>query len=66
MITAETTREHELAHRLKNHLGLIVTFCELLLESTDASDRRRQDVLMIQQAANEALAIVPQLGGKRS
>ena len=45
------------AHDLKNHLGVILGFVELLI--ADAEDARtREDLLEIQKAARHALALV--------
>jgi chemotaxis regulatin CheY-phosphate phosphatase CheZ len=64
VIPTGPARESETLHQLKNHLGLILTYCELVLECTDASDRRHQDVVMIQQAAQRAMTLVPELRPK--
>jgi hypothetical protein len=48
-------------HRLKNQLAIILGFCELLLEEATADDRRRADLLHIQQAARSALGELPPL-----
>jgi hypothetical protein len=54
-------REGELIHQFKNHLSVIVGFCELLLSGCEETSQRHQDLLEIQKAANAALALVPQL-----
>lgn len=48
-------------HRLKNKLAIILGFSELLLEETGADDKRRPDLLQIQDAAKSALAELPPL-----
>ena len=43
-------------HRLKNHLAVILGFCELLLADFEDGDKRRADVVQIQAAGQQALA----------
>jgi hypothetical protein len=64
MSSAGQRSEHASVHRLKNHLSIIITFCELLLETAESDDPRRGDVVMIRQAAQAAMAIVPTLAAK--
>jgi signal transduction histidine kinase len=45
-------------HELRNHLSIILGFCDLLQRDTAASDAARADLHEIQQAAAGALAIV--------
>jgi hypothetical protein len=44
-------------HAVKNHLAVIVGFCELLLTETPAEDSRHADLLEINRAARELMAI---------
>ena len=46
-------------HRLKNQLAIIQGFCELLLIDLQEDDRRRSDVLRIQEACQSALKELP-------
>ena len=46
-----------LSHDLKNHLGVILGFCELLLDHPSTADVR-SDLLEIRQAAQAALALL--------
>jgi hypothetical protein len=55
--------EPELLHQLKNHLGVIVGFAELLLAEFPDDDPRRSDMLQIREAAAAATALLPALGG---
>jgi hypothetical protein len=48
-------------HRLKNKLAIILGFCELLLQDSDAGDQRTADLLQIQDAARSALEELPPL-----
>jgi len=55
--------EPELLHQLKNHLGVVVGFAELLLAEFPDDDPRRADMLQIQTAAAAAMALLPALEG---
>lgn len=50
----------EAEHTLKNHVAIIVGYCELLLTETAEDDPRRGDLLEMQQAANAILAMFAQ------
>jgi len=59
---SETPRyEPELLHQLKNHLGVVVGFTELLLAEFPENDPRRADMLQIQAAATAAVELLPAL-----
>lgn len=53
--------EGELIHRLKNHLCIVVGFCELLVADFPADDRRRADLMEIHKAAKDAMAMMDEL-----
>jgi len=55
------TLEPDLIHQFKNHLSIIVGFCDLLLADCDEGDPRRDDLREIQKAAYAAIALVPEL-----
>ena len=55
------TLEPELIHRFKNHLSIIVGFCDLLLAEAPEADARRADLAEIQKAAYAAMALMPEL-----
>ena len=46
-------------HRLRNQLAIILGFCELMLGDLKDDDKRRNDVLRIQEACQSALKEVP-------
>ena len=54
-------RERDPLHELNNQLTVIIGFAELLLENLHDGDERRADVMEIRNAAEAALALVPQL-----
>jgi len=56
--------EPELIHRFKNHLSVIVGFCDILLVECPEGDPRHQDLLEIQKAAYAAMALMPQLSNR--
>jgi hypothetical protein len=51
----------DVVHRLKNHLGIVVGYCDLLLADAAESDRLRTDLAEIHKAARDAMALVPEL-----
>jgi hypothetical protein len=53
--------EDDLVHNLKNHLSIIVGFCDLLLDELPPEDPRHADVLEVHKAARAAMALVPEL-----
>lgn len=50
--------EPEPLHRLKNHLAIVISFSDLLLQELDPSDPHRADVEEINKAGREAAALV--------
>jgi hypothetical protein len=49
-------------HRLKNHICIVVGFCELLLAETPEGDPRRADLIEMHGAAMAAIAILSNVG----
>lgn len=47
----------EAEHTLKNHLAIVVGYCELLLAETPADDPRRDDMAEMHRAATAVLAM---------
>lgn len=56
-----TTPDALFVHDMKNQLGIILGFCELLMDTTPPSDPRHVDVLEIQKAALAAAALLAQI-----
>ena len=56
----------KLRHDLKNQLGIVVGFSEILLNEMDAADRHRPDVQEIHLAAMNALDLLSRLTGAGS
>lgn len=53
--------EPDLIHQFKNHLGVIVGFCDVLLAEMPEDDARHADLLEMHKAAHAAMALVPEL-----
>jgi uncharacterized protein (DUF2342 family) len=51
----------QLVHQLKNHLAIVVGFCDLLIADTPDDDPRRADLRELFDAAREAMAVVPEV-----
>lgn len=50
-----------LVHELKNHLAVIVGFCDVLINELPESDPKRADVLEMHRAALAAVMLLPEL-----
>ena len=62
MSESEPASESDLIHRLKNHICVIVGFCDLLLADFPSDDQRHADLLEVQKAARDAMAMMPEIG----
>jgi hypothetical protein len=51
----------DVIHRLKNHIAVIVGFCDLLLAELPDEDPRRADFLEVHNAAREAMGLMPEV-----
>jgi hypothetical protein len=51
----------EVVHLLKNHLAVIVGYCDLLIADTPDGDPRKADLLDVHKAAREAMAAMPEV-----
>ena len=56
-----TPDESPLLHQFKNHLSVVVGFCDLLLRDLPEDDPRRADILEIRGAALAAMRLLPEL-----
>ena len=52
-------QEPEILHQLKNHLGVVAGFAELLLAEFPDDDPRREDMLQIVESVAAAMALMP-------
>jgi hypothetical protein len=64
MSSAATSQEPDLIHRLKNHMCIIVGFCELLISEWPDQDPRRADMVEIHRAAQAAMAMMPEVADR--
>lgn len=53
--------EPELLHELKNHLSIIVGFCDMLLADLPEQNPMHADILEVRKAGFAAIALVPAL-----
>ena len=60
-MTDQPDREPDVLHQFKNHLAIIVGFCDLLVDELAEDDPKRMDILEIQKAGRAAMALVPDL-----
>jgi hypothetical protein len=57
----QTGSESPVVHQLKNHLSIIVGFCDLLLGDLPQDDRKRVDVEEVRKAGQAALDLLPDI-----
>jgi riboflavin biosynthesis pyrimidine reductase len=48
----------QVVHQLKNHLAVIVGFCDLLLADAPDGDQRTADLREVHKAARQAMAVM--------
>jgi hypothetical protein len=53
--------DNDVIHQLKNHLAVIVGFCDLLIAETPDDDSRKADLLDVHKAARDAMALMPEV-----
>ena len=51
-------------HQLKNHLSIIIGFCDLLLADLASDDRKRVDIQEMRKAGQAALDMLPNLAAR--
>lgn len=51
----------DVIHRLKNHIAIIVGFCDLLIAECPENDPRRADLLEVHKAGRDAMALMPEV-----
>jgi hypothetical protein len=56
--------ESDVIHQFKNHLAIIVGFCDLLVEEIPEGDPKRADLLEIHKAGRAAMALLPELAAR--
>ena len=55
---AGTPPESRRLHNIRNHLSIIVGYCDLLLGKIPQSDRKHADILEMRKAADAAIALL--------
>ncbi len=53
--------EAPVLHELKNHLSIIIGFCELVLGELPDTDPKHDDLMEIHKAGDAAIALLPEL-----
>jgi hypothetical protein len=56
--------EPEILHRLRNHLSVVVSFCDLLLADMPHDDPRRADLVEVQNAGRAGLNLLPEVASR--
>lgn len=54
----------DLVHEFRNHLTVIVGYCDLLMRQLPEADPRRADVAQMHDAGHAALALLPKLSAR--
>ncbi|OFW16206.1 MAG: hypothetical protein A3F70_08895 [Acidobacteria bacterium RIFCSPLOWO2_12_FULL_67_14] len=60
-MTATGEDDTPLIHEFKNHLSVIIGFCDLLLRDLPEGDPKRADILEMRRAGQAAIALLPKL-----
>jgi hypothetical protein len=58
------TAEPPEIHQLKNHLSIVIGFCDLLLGDMAGDDPKRVDILEIRKAGQAALDMLPNVASR--
>jgi hypothetical protein len=53
--------DESVMHQFKNHLAVIVGFCDLLLDEIPRTDQKHIDLQEMRKAAEAAMALLPKL-----
>ena len=56
--------ESPLIHQLKNHLAIVIGFCDLLLSDLPKDDPKRGDIQEMRKAGQAALELIPELSAR--
>ena len=56
--------ESPLVHQLKNHLSIVIGFCDLLLSDLPTDDPKRVDIQEVRKAGQAALDLIPDLSAR--
>ena len=61
---ADLEPDNPVLHQLKNHLSIIVGFCDLLLGDLPQDDPKRVDIQEMRKAGQAALDLLPDLSAR--
>ena len=64
MTPPEDVFDSPLLHQLKNHLSIVVGFCDLLLGDLPQDDPKRVDIQEMRKAGQAALDLLPDLSAR--
>jgi hypothetical protein len=64
MSADELDREPPQLHQLKNHLSIVIGFCDLLLGDMAHDDPKRIDIQEMRKAGQAALDLIPDLSAR--
>ena len=56
--------ESPLVHQLKNHLAIVIGFCDLLLGDLPQDDPKRGDIEEMRKAGQAALDLIPDIAAR--
>ena len=51
-------------HQLKNHIAVVIGFCDLLLRDLSEDDPNRADILKMRETGHDAMALLPELSDR--
>jgi hypothetical protein len=60
----DAVQESPLVHQLKNHLSIVIGFCDLLLEDMAQDDPKRADIQEMRKAGQAALELLPDISAR--
>jgi hypothetical protein len=63
-MNAATSAEPPEIHQLKNHLSIVIGFCDLLLGDMAGDDPKRVDILEMRKAGQAALDLLPTVAAR--
>ena len=64
MTPEEDMVDSPLLHQLKNHLSIVIGFCDLLLGDLPQDDPKRVDIQEMRKAGQAALDLIPDLSAR--
>lgn len=59
-----TVGDSPLLHEFRNHLSVVIGFCDILLHDLSQDDPKRADLLEMRKAGEAAIALLPELSAR--